>query len=535
MASLKLLRQDDFTGGLNLRADQFQLQPNESPDMLNVEIDPRGGVFSRGAMRRINSTDVAGTWNPEKMIPFYGTTSYVMLTTGKSGVNNGDVFYSTGGNFTSLSLSVSYEFGAGMAPWGNKLYITRGHGTTSSVWAPPGSATGLTGSGPTWQNSYASPGAGGFFPRANHCITHAGKVFVAHTVENSVEYPNRVRWSHPNFPEAWAESDYIDINMGGQGILGLAVVAGHLVVMKENAVFAIFGYDSETFQVIELSRSVGPSSPHAFTQTEYGVYFFSHPEGLMFYNGDTLRNVFEPLQPMFDLNNLNVPLVDEVYVSYINRRIWVSVPYSKESLPAYPSSSFVYDPTIGRSGAWTRFSTADGRGPVAGCTFVGDDGANLHLAAHPTSPAVLRVDMYSQYQDNISGTNADFASKYRTRWLDAGNYSQKKMFRRPDIIAKQTQFQSFIDIKVFKDYEEAEGTEWREYQIDVPLAGGGMVWGTGTWGSGTWGSPNQGSQILRGRSSGLARAIQVEYNGPGGKPWGLNSFTIKYSPRKVTV
>ena len=37
----------DFTGGLNFRADQFQLKANESPSMLNVEIDPRGGVFSR--------------------------------------------------------------------------------------------------------------------------------------------------------------------------------------------------------------------------------------------------------------------------------------------------------------------------------------------------------------------------------------------------------------------------------------------------------------------------------------------------------
>ena len=60
MATLELLRVDDFTGGLNLRADQFQLAPNESPRMLNVEIDPRGGVFSRGGMRRITSQPIVG-------------------------------------------------------------------------------------------------------------------------------------------------------------------------------------------------------------------------------------------------------------------------------------------------------------------------------------------------------------------------------------------------------------------------------------------------------------------------------------------
>ena len=48
MSQIQISEVSDFTGGLNFRADQFQLASYESPDMLNVEIDPRGGVFSRG-------------------------------------------------------------------------------------------------------------------------------------------------------------------------------------------------------------------------------------------------------------------------------------------------------------------------------------------------------------------------------------------------------------------------------------------------------------------------------------------------------
>ena len=44
----------DFTGGLNLRADQFNLEYNESPALLNVEVDPRGGVRRRDAVIKIN-------------------------------------------------------------------------------------------------------------------------------------------------------------------------------------------------------------------------------------------------------------------------------------------------------------------------------------------------------------------------------------------------------------------------------------------------------------------------------------------------
>ena len=68
MSRLLTDRYDDFTGGLNLRADQFQLAKNESPDMLNVEIDPRGGVFSRGGMHRLNTTAVNGTWGPATFV-----------------------------------------------------------------------------------------------------------------------------------------------------------------------------------------------------------------------------------------------------------------------------------------------------------------------------------------------------------------------------------------------------------------------------------------------------------------------------------
>ena len=53
MAAIDVTQVVDFTGGINFRADQFQLANNESPGMLNVEIDPRGGVFSRAGYQMI--------------------------------------------------------------------------------------------------------------------------------------------------------------------------------------------------------------------------------------------------------------------------------------------------------------------------------------------------------------------------------------------------------------------------------------------------------------------------------------------------
>ena len=82
---LQLFRQDDFTGGLNLRADQFQLGANESPDMLNVEIDPRGGIASRGGMSKIVTNGIisgtttfvasSSSWNPKKCAPMLSSSN----------------------------------------------------------------------------------------------------------------------------------------------------------------------------------------------------------------------------------------------------------------------------------------------------------------------------------------------------------------------------------------------------------------------------------------------------------------------------
>lgn len=530
MAGLRVFRQDDFTGGLNLRADQFQLAPNESPKMLNVEIDPRGGVFSRGAMRRINSSSIAAHWVPEVMFPFYGSNHYLMLSTGYNGGTNGNIYHSIGGNFTALNIDVSEEHGASFAPWGDTLYMATGHNSNSHSWDGT-TKVSITANGPVWQNSYTTPSATPYFPKAKHAVTHAGKVFVASTFENGVAHRTRIRWSHPNNPTNWAEQDRIDINDGGQDITGLAVFNGHLLVFKHNAVFAVFGYDSDTFQVVEISRNVGAATPHSVCVTERGVYFFSYPDGLMMYNGNGVMDVFEQIRPAIINGYINPSAIDEVYVNYINRRIWVSLPYSETSTETHPTASFVYDPSVGQRGAWLMFRTADGKAASGGCTFIAENGATKHLIAHSTLPQVLSVDEYDVGYDNITGVDYQFESRYRTRWIDGGSYSQKKMFRRPDIIIKQLSGNSNLTVRAYGDFEEASAI--KEYSIDIASASTGMVWGLSYWGQSTWGAQNVGSQIMRGRSIGLAKSIQLEFQGGPGIPWGINSFTLKYNPRKV--
>ena len=538
MSNVAVERYDDFTGGLNLRADQFQLARNESPDMLNIEIDPRGGVFTRGGMREINSTAVpySTTWNPQKLYAFNSATPYLMLTT------NNRVFKSTGSNFTALEVSAGVpvvpqqEHGACFAEWGNTLYMcmgTAGNGGYKWV-AGDAYVTALTASGTNphdWQ-AYATP-TGGKMPTAQHLIVHANKMFAANTVENSVAFPNRVRWSHESLPEDWLFDDHIDFEGGGTGITGLAVVAGQLVVFKKNAIYIVYGYETADFQVVQLTTAFGCESHDWIAASETGVYFYSHANGLYYYNGTNLVDLFENIRPIYPLGYVNDAADNAVSVSYVGRRVWVSLPYSKTTAATNPTISFVYDPTI-RNGSWVSHQTADGFGLIGGVNFTPAGGIMGSYMIHPTLPRVLKVDVYDEEKDLIGGTQQNFPSYYRTGWVDGRSYSQKKMFRRPDFVVKQADTSRVINIKVYHNYEEALGNERKTFNLTLGASGRGMKWGSGIWGQDSWGVIAEGAQLMRGSNLGLARSVQLLFTGPNGLSWGIDSIAYKYNPRKIT-
>jgi len=534
---LELFRQDDFTGGLNLRADQFQLGENESPSMLNVDVDPRGGVFSRAGFKNINSSVIlSSNWKPKNLFSFYGTAPRILVSTGKFSSTNGTVLHSSGGNFTNLSIAVTNTEGADFAAWGKTVYIAKGVDSQFSSWDQT-TVTTINASGTATTGAYTAWGASSdHIPQANLTVTHAGKLWVANTQEftstTGAMFPNRIRWSDENAPTRWTQTNYIDINDGGEGITALASYGGALLVFKETSVYAILGYNSDTFQVVEIAKKVGATNKNSVVVTEFGVFFFSYPEGLFFYNGTSVDDVFKQIRPIMQKRKVNPAAIDAISVAYINRRVYVSLPYSDDSVVAYPSVAFCLDITVG-SGYWTMHQTADGYGFSGGCSFVQSDGVQRHLMVHPIISCVADVADETLEKDNFGGSDLNFASYYRTRWIDGGNYGVKKMFRRPEFVLKQEQTARTITVDVYHDFEELPGTAQRNFDLLIPASGTGMIWNTSLWGFANWGSANDGAFMKTGSNLGLAKCVQLELIGPEGASWGMNSFLIKYNSRKV--
>jgi len=545
--------------------------------MLNVEIDPRGGIFSRAGYQKKNTTEVSvgGVWKPKTLYSYkYPTDPQIMLSTGYDTATstNGSIYKSTGNDFSTLDTALATPLvvrnadGASFTQWESILYMAVGIESANMYkWTVSNTyATALTASSPIWQ-PYAVP-TGGYMPRAKIALAHANKMFVANTYEYNDDatpsltaYPNRLRWSHENLPEDWFIDDYIDIVAGGEGIRGVQIVDGQLLIFKPKAVYLLMGYDADNFQLVELSTNIGIEHPQQCVAGSGGVYFFDYPGGLFFYNRNGIQDIFERIRPIITKNEINHNYLQDIVLSYINKRVWISLPYSKgtETIAEYPTVNLIFDPTIGQNGAYTMFQTAGaelsavkiaGYGLVSGCDWHDSTNKAFHLMTSfdPNYRHVYFVDDYEYDLDDVPvgiavTLDGKFNTLYRTNWFDDNRYVQLKTFIRPYFVLKEVAANTQLSMLTFKNFDESNTFGKKTISL-VPIVTGG-VYGTGRYGIATYGQDTVGAVIKRRGVAPLGRAfaIQLEFQGPStitgvgfpGRKWGLNSIAYKWKPRKV--
>ena len=90
-------------------------------------------------------------------------------------------------------------------------------------------------------------------------------------------------------------------------------------------------------------------------------------------------------------------------MSYVNRRVWLAVPYYTGVAATESTTNLIYDPSITQNGSWNRLSSADGFGLVGGADFKTTAGVSVPVLIHPTLRRVLEVEVFSSETDLISG------------------------------------------------------------------------------------------------------------------------------------
>lgn len=572
-----------FVGGLNLRRNQFELADNESPDMLNVDVDPRGGFYTRRGWQRWNDSDIVDlttdTWEPRNIWTHTradgNQTTYVA---------NDHVLWRAGSDaiFTAVPTVVgdATPHGVDMTAWGDDSYVAGGLLNKNYRIDSTGTVTVMA------EATFSEVDAptSNTMPASEFVTTHAGYVFIAVTNEVDGNHFGRIRWSHPGKPDAFSADDFLDIEIGGGRITGIMSFDDHLLIFKSSTMWALYGYSLDTWQLVQVSTKVGCPTITAMTRSETTAYFYSASDrgGVYAYQGGHVVYLSEALAPAFD----ETFVFNNVFVSFAARKLWVSVPWLKGSgTMEQPTTTFVFDSNVG-TGAWTMYRSNFGAlglvtdnsditskfplalfwSDITACVvqleYIDDAydvitdpfvlGTENSIPDNPDAPYIVTS---ADDEILVSGdifVGSPFDSYYRTKWIHGGWPDRKKSWRRPTFVCRQVLRDTDLIVETYRDYDETNvhrsrtlkvrtrgGAFWTEGGFD-DASGDGFDWTPGgladpTGRGADWGALTQGSQLVRAGSQGLARAIQMKVRASPTtlrQKWGVDGIVAKIVMRR---
>ena len=515
---------ESFSGGLNFRSDQFNLAENESPDLLNVVVDPRGGIRQRDGVDRRNTTalsdDIKGIWG------FHtdSGTNQVMVNYGTK------VGYSASSNFTELTNITARTDG------------TRVYGITMNNVAYGVSYDKVSF---RWDGSTDADlgttldGSAGNMPQAKYVAFWNNFAWVAHTYESATAYKSRVRWSNSNDPEKWTANDYVDIDIGehGDAITALVPHGDRLLVFKENSVHAVYGWDSDSFQVVTLTNDVGSVALSSPVSTSHGVYFWYGTEGVYLFDGERFIWLFAKLVPAID--DARISFSSNPQLAWGNNKLFVSIDWTESG--STTRRTLIYDPTLGDYGAWV--STDIDAGPLH--TYRPPGSASSVYAGCVANTGIL-VDVeddQNRVTDRYVGsTEVHISSYFTTRWVAGRNPIVKKRWGKPRMVVLADASMT-LPITVYKDYDKAE--EAASFDVSITGRTSASVWDTAKWDDAdsssayyaTWDAVAKDlvADVKNLPTLGTARAVSMKVSGPTGtnNVWEVNALAFTYVPRRL--
>lgn len=519
--------QIDFTGGLNLARASASLEDDETPDCLNVDMDPRGGfALRKGVDPYLGAT--AGV--AHSLLGFVTSTGLAKVLVG-----TGTALYQHDGSAWQDIWTDGPSGPYRSVTFKDRIYVVSGNnavrrwdGTTASTLTDPTVAG--------WNDSISSPTippANGSFPKAKVVATYAGTVFAANIVEGSTSFPCRVRWSHPSFPEDWYSTHYWDIEPeDGDEITALVPLNDRLLVFKRNSIYAIYGVPPESISVATVSSELGTPTQESVVGTDEGVMFWHESSGAHLLNSDQIQGtkrtwIGERIWAVIEDGRISPGRMDEATLGWLNRRLWVSAPIEGSTTRNHV---FVYDPFASKKGTWTQYDLEVG--PFLNWTPPG--AGSTPLAAHSTSAQLLQLEVFDKATDNFGSGEVHIDSRYVTRWWSNGrkNTVVKKRWKRPEVLLLGGQ-EATITVDVFRDWDLSDVR--KTFHLTTGLDDTEAIWDQSNWDEAVWaGEGGDRGELERGSPLGNAKSVALRFSGPSTNSlWRVDSLTMKWISRRV--
>jgi hypothetical protein len=156
------------------------------------------------------------------------------------------------------------------------------------------------------------------------------------TVENSVEYPTRFRFSNVGTINTWSDDDYIDIGaLGGQEINCVGELYDTLIVGLTDSLYKIsLVGGSDTFQVSKITDDIGCIAKGSMqsitlTNSQSGLVFLDKDKKIYFYNGTIAQDISRAVSTT--MNGLNGSRLQYAVSADTNTDYWLCVTSGTES------------------------------------------------------------------------------------------------------------------------------------------------------------------------------------------------------------
>ena len=468
-----------------------QLLENEVPELLNMEVDPRGGMNMRKAWKYINATPVdTVTWDPRNADVHI--TSPTAPTTSRR--QQGDPTHyrrSTAG----VKTATSSPRGCSAAP----AHVPTSPRGTTTVLRPRGrtrrprdGTNGTTvaacAAGPTGKTTTPTRGHRDDAPSASSSLNPRRVHVRRRHRRRRGRYPNRIRWSHPNNPYAGPD-DYIDITEGGHRITAMIRYSDRLLVFKPDSVWALFGSDAETWELTNISRTVGCVHQQVICRNESAVFFMSWPHGVFAYTErGNVDEISVPIRAAFPKHGSTRPS-DRRHLVRLGR----PSPVVLVAVRGHPPAARSPGPSSSRTRCW-RAGLDDV--PRRNCTpgpyieRVDIDSPQLPVAFIGSTALVVLDEITDAATDECASR-----SRHRVRDTAAHPLARRRStdlaqesWRRPDLLIRALTFDTTLNCRVFHNYDSANAE--RSFEVEYTPDNLPAKWGHFDYGDGTkYGGP----------------------------------------------
>lgn len=457
----------DFSGGWNPRDAWSQVADNESPDMLNVTLDQRGGIAKRLGLTKLNGSDqIVNTGNVQSL--YYSSAIDKMIA--QVGT---DLYTSTDGgvNWSASIKTFTTSARCHMVDFLGKVVIIHPvdtvftyDGTTfSAAVANSPKGTCIT----VWQNALWSIGDS----------TNPSRV--TRSDLGAITYP-----ASPVTNDIRAINDKPLTAIGGG--IGIDVQGrSGLMVYKEDSQYRIHASDTGAYSVMDLQ--FGASGPACIT-TNAGITVALCKRGVTATRGDGTAPVYvsSRQEPLFRESQITFSTAGTWQVGNFRDRVIMSLArdgavVNNFTLEFHPSDGWFAPHSFGLS-SMTNYTK----------------NVNQLIGGKVGSAAASYGYVLNVFTGG-SDDGSSITSRWQCRWFEPMRGSEAR-FRRL-LVAGRGEF----SLLVKKDYEMGLGIS---YTIDIG-AQNADLWGSSNWGSAYW-SAEIAQEYDRIFSLGHGRSISFE-------------------------